>query len=75
MTIHGEELLLDTVVHCRTCGRTQDVCFAGCLRSGWPKCHGQTMRLVSTTAVISAAVAQAVGLELPPAARDEDLFR
>ena len=33
------------VVHCVTCGRGQRVDAATCLRTGWPTCHGATMRL------------------------------
>lgn len=34
-------------VKCGTCGRVETVDAAACLRSGWPKCHGYTMGLVS----------------------------
>lgn len=30
-------------VWCRTCGRTERVDSAECMRSGWPKCCGSTM--------------------------------
>jgi len=33
------------VVWCRTCGRSQKVDSAECLRSGWPECHGYTMTI------------------------------
>ena len=36
---------MPNVVHCRTCGREQSVDPAACLRYGWPKCCGATMRL------------------------------
>jgi Zn finger protein HypA/HybF involved in hydrogenase expression len=35
------------LVWCTTCGREQKVDSAECLRSGWPKCHGQTMTIDS----------------------------
>lgn len=34
-------------VWCTACGRTQRVDTAACLRSGWPKCCGQTMTIDS----------------------------
>lgn len=52
----------NSVVVCQTCRSTQDVDFGKCLRSGWPECCGQTMRLISTTADIGAAVAGVVPL-------------
>jgi len=35
------------MVWCKTCGRSQKVDSAECLRSGWPKCHGYTMTIDS----------------------------
>ncbi len=35
-------------VKCQTCGRELHVDSAVCLRSGWPKCCGYTMRLESS---------------------------
>ena len=35
------------MVWCRTCGRSQKVDSAECLRSGWPLCCGQTMTIDS----------------------------
>lgn len=32
-------------VWCRTCGRSEAVDSAECLRSGWPKCCGYTMTI------------------------------
>ena len=32
-------------VWCRPCGATQKVDSAECLRSGWPRCCGQTMTI------------------------------
>jgi Zn finger protein HypA/HybF involved in hydrogenase expression len=32
-------------VWCRTCGRTEHVDSAKCLREGWPKCCGHTMTI------------------------------
>ncbi|WP_430912860.1 hypothetical protein [Methylobacterium sp. sgz302541] len=34
-------------VWCRTCGHTELVNSATCLRSGWPKCCGYTMTIDS----------------------------
>lgn len=34
-------------VWCYRCGRTQKVDSASCLRSGWPKCCGETMSIDS----------------------------
>ncbi|HYE72608.1 MAG TPA: hypothetical protein VEF04_04720 [Blastocatellia bacterium] len=34
-------------VWCRTCGRSQKVDSANCLRNGWPKCCSQTMTIDS----------------------------
>lgn len=34
-------------VWCKTCGRTEKVNSAECLRTGWPECHGATMALGS----------------------------
>jgi hypothetical protein len=34
-------------VYCTTCGRKEQVDSADCLRHGWPKCCGATMRLGS----------------------------
>lgn len=38
-------------VWCYTCGKTQQVDSAKCLRSGWPLCCGQTMSIDSPTEV------------------------
>lgn len=32
-------------VWCRSCGRSEGVSAAACLRSGWPKCCGATMTI------------------------------
>lgn len=32
-------------VYCRRCGGDQAADFAECLRSGWPKCCGETMTI------------------------------
>jgi len=37
----------DCTVECRTCGKQQRVNFGVCLSSGWPKCHGSTMKLIT----------------------------
>ena len=37
----------DCTVECLTCGKQQKVNFGECLHSGWPKCHGSTMRLIT----------------------------
>ena len=34
-------------VWCRICGRSRKVDSAECLRTGWPKCCGQTMTIDS----------------------------
>ena len=39
--------LVQGFVKCGTCGREKRVNSAKCLRSGWPKCCGATMRLMS----------------------------
>jgi len=36
----------DSMVQCLECGRQEQVSFAHCLRRGWPKCCGYTMRLM-----------------------------
>lgn len=35
------------MVWCKSCGRSQKVNGADCLRFGWPKCHGATMTIDS----------------------------
>jgi hypothetical protein len=57
MTPSGQS---DSRVVCTTCGREERVRFAECLSRGWPKCHGQTMRLEECSADIDAAVAEKV---------------
>lgn len=37
-------------VWCRTCGLSQEVDAAVCIRHGWPKCCGYTMTIPSTRA-------------------------
>lgn len=34
------------MVQCQTCGASTKVNSAQCLRAGWPKCCGYTMRLL-----------------------------
>lgn len=46
----------DTVLRCATCHIKQRVNFHEALRDGWPRCHGQTMILVKTTAAMDSAV-------------------
>ena len=60
----------DSVVTCKQCGHTIRVSFARCLRAGWPKCHGQTMRLVSSPSPekIDRAVAGCVSASVEPEA-------
>lgn len=41
----GAPQLQRGMVWCKTCGRSQKVDAADCLRHGWPKCHGYTMTL------------------------------
>jgi hypothetical protein len=38
--------IVHSTVRCRTCGTTQRVDGAACLRHGWPKCCGHTMTLL-----------------------------
>lgn len=45
----------DSLVRCNKCGREKRVSFAACLRSGWPKCEGYTMTLVTTAADVAEA--------------------
>ena len=47
----------DSWLRCDRCGRA----FAASLMGGWPVCCGYTMRLVSTTADVARATAEAVG--------------
>ena len=49
----------NTTVRCDKCSREQRVNFSVCLRTGWPKCCGYTMRLMTTKADIAAAVDEA----------------
>lgn len=37
----------ETMVECKTCKKRLKVSFAKCLRSGWPECHDETMRLIT----------------------------
>jgi hypothetical protein len=48
----------DSIVVCTNCGKNESVEFARCLRNGWPKCCGYTMRLevAPDLSVINAAV-------------------
>jgi len=39
-------MMNDSMVQCLECGRQEQVSFAHCLRRGWPKCCGYTMRLM-----------------------------
>lgn len=41
--------LVKNEVECDHCGRKQPVNIAECLRTGWPKCCGETMNLNSLT--------------------------
>lgn len=47
-------------VWCRTCGHTEKVDSADCLRTGWPKCCGYTMTIDSPA---ESAALQAKGVE------------
>lgn len=61
-------------VRCLTCHRVLNVDFADCLAHGWPKCHGQTMRLLDSPpdVEIDAAVGGIVRAAKPaPDPRDE----
>lgn len=35
-------------IRCEVCKREEDVSTSGCLRSGWPVCHGYTMTLITS---------------------------
>jgi hypothetical protein len=52
----------DSIVVCTNCGKNESVEFARCLRNGWPKCCGYTMRLevAPDLSVINAAVRDAL---------------
>ena len=39
--------MVPNFVECDRCGQKQAVDFAKCLRAGWPKCCGETMKLNS----------------------------
>ncbi len=47
----------DSLVRCNHCGKEERVTFIYCMRNGWPKCCGYTMRLVETKADIEMNVA------------------
>lgn len=47
----------DSLVRCIHCGREEQVTFIYCLKNGWPKCCGYTMRLIETKANIEGNVA------------------
>jgi phage FluMu protein Com len=49
-------LSADTTVRCDKCGSEQRVSFQACLRAGWPRCHGYTMRMVDTRADVGKAM-------------------
>ena len=57
----------DTTVRCEKCGRTKRVDFSVCLRMGWPKCHGYTMRLdkYPIPADIERATKKAIEAQIP----------
>lgn len=46
-------------VWCLSCGRTERVDSAHCLRHGWPKCCGETMSISSPSEVEKARHTQA----------------
>lgn len=52
--------MADSYVKCDKCSASKQVDFTACLRSGWPKCCGKTMRLINTQADIDAAVSKAM---------------
>lgn len=65
---HGIQLLPpDSTLECRTCSVTREVNFGQCLEAGWPRCCGETMRLIKTTVSIA--------LELKRIIPDLDLWR
>ena len=53
----------DSIVKCEVCGKTQQVSFGTCLRTGWPLCHGYTMTLIThpTAEQIDQAVCGCIG--------------
>lgn len=53
----------ESTVKCEVCGRTEKVSFAYCLMTGWPKCHGYTMTLITTPSqeVIDQGVRGCIG--------------
>lgn len=57
------DLRSDSEVRCMRCGRSQQVSFAQCLASGWPKCCGATMRLsgLPSPDKIEASVTEVLG--------------
>jgi hypothetical protein len=48
---------IDTLVRCRDCGQSARVSFKLAAQSGWPHCHGVTMRIVDTRADVDQIVA------------------
>jgi len=55
----------DSTVRCSKCGCERLVNFAVCLRSGWPKCCGYTMTLLTTKADIAAATTSVLRDQTP----------
>lgn len=52
----------DTTVRCATCSRTKQVNYSECIRRGWPRCCGATMRLEGSPdrKVVEGAIADAM---------------
>lgn len=61
----------DTTVLCARCGVSKRVDFSYCLRTGWPKCCGVTMRIKKTDTDIEAATKLAILKQLPAKVRRE----
>lgn len=55
MFAEGRVSRLDTDLICSTCRAHMVVTFADCLRTGWPTCCDETMKLAETTADIEGA--------------------
>ena len=52
----GGTAMSDSLVQCQYCGKEKKVDFAHCLKTGWPKCCGYTMRLVKSPTDITTAM-------------------
>lgn len=64
----------DSYLKCSVCGRESTTRFASSLKTGWEKCCGYTMTLVSTDADIGEATREAMG-SVPDLLREQDAIR